>query len=582
MTDSSYPGPNNARPGSTDAPQGYTILEEVQRGAQGVVFRAEHLATRRVVALKILHDGRFATSLQRKRFEREVDLLAHLRHPNIVTVHDSGRTAQGSLYIAMEYVQGELIHQLTERKFDPKTTRGLKDLIGLLIRVCDGVAFLHQNGVIHRDLKPSNILIDGSGEPRIVDFGLARAEGAVAPDETATLEGDFAGTLAYAAPEQTSGDPGALDVRSDVYALGVIFYELLTGRLPYSTQGSLGEILKNINEVVPEPPSSRASGVVDRDLDRVLLKALAKDKDERYESAAALRRDLQRWQAGLPVEARPASLWYVLSKAVARHKVRFALGATAVILLAVFAVFMSLAYRTAAIEAEKSNQIRIFLEDTLASVAPSTPGSDVTVKQTLDEAVHWVEIALSNQPEVAASLRLTIGNSYRALGRYDEAEDQVQQAIQLRQDLFGSDHLEVHRANATLALILRDRGDLAAAEDLLQRSLTALEKELGRDDIRLTNMLMNLGSICMGQGEHQQAQQLYERALTIREGELGSQHPDTAMCLFRLASLHATAGNKELARELHERAYLIRSTALHDKHPDIARSQKALADLARP
>jgi tRNA A-37 threonylcarbamoyl transferase component Bud32/tetratricopeptide (TPR) repeat protein len=582
MTDNSDFGPHDSPPESTDTPEGYRILGEVERGAQGTVFRAEHLSTRRVVALKILHDGRFATSLQRKRFEREVDLLAQLRHPNIVTVHDSGRTARGSLYIAMEYVEGELIHQVTEREFDPATPRGLKDMVRLLIRVCDGVAFLHQNGVIHRDLKPSNIIIDAAGQPRIVDFGLARTEGAVAPDETATLEGEFAGTLAYAAPEQTRGDPAALDVRSDVYALGVIFYELLTRQLPYSTQGSLGDILENINDVVPPPPSSKMAGGLDQDLDRVLLKALAKDKDQRYESAAALRRDLERWLAGLPVEARPASLWYVLRKTMARHKMPFALGAIAVVLLALFAVSMSLAYRKAAIEAAKSNQIRIFLEDTLASVTPETPGSDVTVKQTLDEAVHWVEIALSTQPEVAASLRLTIGNSYRALGRHDEAEDQVQQAILLRRELFGEDHLEVQRANATLALIWRDRGDLAAAEDLMLQSLTALETELGSDNIQLTNMLMNLGSIHMGQSEYQQAQQVYERALTIRERELGPQHPDTAMCLFRLASLHATAGNKELARELHERAYLIRTTALHDEHPDIARSQAALADLDRP
>ena len=570
--------PADPDPSST-GPEGYRIIEEVHRGAQGIVFLAEQRATRRTVALKIMHAGRFATSLQRGRFEREVELLAQLRHPNIVTIHDSGRAPEGGSYIAMEFVKGEPLDRAVRVRCDTSTRRGVADAIHLFTQVCDGAAFLHQNGVIHRDLKPANILVDANGQPRIVDFGLAKTTSAGATDAALTQEGEFFGTLAYAAPEQTSGDPQAVDVRSDVYALGVILYELLAGRMPYSTDGSLTEILHQICEVEPEPASLRHGSSIDHDLDRILLKALAKDRDERYESAAALRRDLQRWLHGLPVEARPSSAWYVLRKTVRRHKTPFVLSALSIMLLAVFALSMSLAYRRASIEATKANQIRIFLEDTLASVNPATPGAEVTVHETLDEAVQWVEVALGDQPEVAASLRLTIGNSYRALGRYDEAEDQITQAVAIRRELFGDGDIEVARASATLALVYRDRGDLAASQTLLEDSLSVLETQLGRDHLQLTNMVMNLASVHMQRGSMDQAEQLYQRALAVRENSLGPDHPDTAMCLYRLGELHASAGRDERAREYHQRALQIRSKALHAEHPDIARSQAAVKRL---
>ncbi|MHC4427001.1 MAG: serine/threonine-protein kinase, partial [Planctomycetota bacterium] len=221
---------------------GYEVIEELHRGGQGVVYKARQLATKRVVALKVLLSGVFATSRQRLRFEREIDLVSALSHPGIVTVYDSGVTPGGRHWFAMEFVDGR---PLDDHLRDRRAVLSLRDLLGLFETVCSAVAYAHQRGVIHRDLKPGNILVDERGRPRVVDFGLAKpVDPEVAPEAaTVTVAGGFLGTLAYASPEQAAGDPNAVDVRSDVYCLGVILYEMLCGEYPYDVSGALSGIL---------------------------------------------------------------------------------------------------------------------------------------------------------------------------------------------------------------------------------------------------------------------------------------------------------------------------------------------------
>ena len=564
--------------GSSDAPPGYRLIEEVHRGAQGVVYRAEQVSTKRTVALKLLHAGRFATTAQRRRFERELDLIARMRHPNVVAVHDGGRTPDGGWFLAMEFVDGVT---LDEHETGPVRTRADAERVArLFVKICDGVAHAHRHGVIHRDLKPGNVLIDAEGEPRIVDFGLARER----DDQTVTRPGEFAGTLAYAAPEQVSRGE-SVDVRTDVYALGAMLYERLTGCRPHETAGPLREVIRRISEDSPRALSVvRGDRVVPVDLETIIVTALSHDANQRYESAGALTADLERFLAGAPIEARRASTWYMLRKAAQRHKAPAVAAGIAVLVLAGFAVAMSVAYSRAATEAAKANQIRYFLEDTLASVSPETPGEPVTVRDTLDEAVHWVELALHDQPEVEASLRNTIGNSYRVLGEYKAAEVQLQRALELRRELLGPNHPETAASLTSLGLLRRDQGRLDEAADLVGRGLAITERRWGRGHARVTNPLLNLGMIEHRRGRLDGARALFDRAIAIRLREYGPDSADTAMCWFLLARLEEERGDPEAAR-CDRLALEARLASVPAGHPDIARSVEALArtqELARP
>ncbi len=307
---------------------GYEILSKIHHGGQGIVYKAIQKATKRTVAIKVLLHGADASPLQQRRFEREIDLVASLRHPNIVTVYDSGVT-RGHHYFAMEYIHGDPLDVHVS-----KHSQTLEEMLRLFVKICAAVNHAHQHGVIHRDLKPSNIRLDASGEPHILDFGLAKAAG---PSFTydgglATVTGEFMGTLAYASPEQTKGDPFLVDIRSDVYSLGVIVYEMLTGHYPYPVIGHMTEVMRNIAEAAPEPPSSwhrrmsRASPgratrtyKVKDELETIVLKALAKERERRYQSVEHLLRDVERYLTGEPIEAKRDSAWYVIRKLAARH-----------------------------------------------------------------------------------------------------------------------------------------------------------------------------------------------------------------------------------------------------------------------
>lgn len=320
-------------------PPGYELLGELHRGGQGVVYRALQKATKRPVAIKVVLRGALATTRQRTRFEREIEIAAQLRHPNIVTIHESGAAADGSLYFVMEYVDGAPLDEFLASRRERMT---IDAVARLFCKVCDAVNYAHQRGIIHRDLKPGNILIDAAGEPRVLDFGLAKAVGD-APESraAATRTGDFLGTFSYAAPEQLRGDPEQVDIRSDVYALGVILYQMLTGRFPYPLDGSLSAVIRHITETEPTPPS-RHVGAIPDDLDTIVAKALAKEPVRRYQSAGSLGRDVLRFLAGEPIDAKRDSHWYVLRKTARRYRGALTVAALFVLLLAGFGVTMTI------------------------------------------------------------------------------------------------------------------------------------------------------------------------------------------------------------------------------------------------
>lgn len=374
---------------STDPPRelpGYVIERALGSGGQGVVYEAMQTATRRRVAIKMLREGLFASERQRHRFEREVDVLASLRHRNIVTVFDRGRTENGLDYVVMEFIQGrpvtEHFHEAeaTRNAARPKSKERISRCLAMLAKVADAVQHAHAVGVMHRDLKPGNILVDDEGEPRIIDFGLARTEtGDRGPSPTLTRE--FMGTCAYASPEQFAGNPDHLTVATDVYSLGVLIFESLTGTFPYPVDGSTVEVAKHARETEPRRPSSIRSDIPG-EVDTIVLKALAKDPGRRYTTAGELAADIRAFLSGRPIAARRDHALYRLRKQVVRHRVVAFAAAVLFVTLALW--IASMARKNRELIAEQSRSSRAISDSNLRQSRLLTlAGNTVEAEQLL-------------------------------------------------------------------------------------------------------------------------------------------------------------------------------------------------------
>ncbi|MBI3836126.1 MAG: serine/threonine protein kinase [Planctomycetes bacterium] len=327
------------------------ILERIDYGGQGIVYKALHRPTKRTVALKILLDGGLASESQRRRFAREVELIARLQHPNVVAVHDTGEI-EGRPYVIMEFVDDGLpiddfvqVHELSTRQ-----------VVKLFETVCRAVQAAHQNGVLHRDLKPSNLLVDGAGQPHVLDFGLAKDLTVDGRNEDLSITGQVVGTLPYMSPEQAAGQTESVDVRSDIYSLGVVLYQLLVDELPYPVDGDRSTVVQNILTVEPSLrkaisrrriQDSDSRPRIDDDLEKIVLKALAKEPGRRYQSVDALADDLRRYLVGDAVYAKSASRIYLLRKTARKFRIPIAVGTTFVFLLISALVAVTIAWRGA-------------------------------------------------------------------------------------------------------------------------------------------------------------------------------------------------------------------------------------------
>jgi WD40 repeat protein len=342
-----------------DSIPGYEILREIHRGGQGVVYQAVQKSTNRKVAIKVMREGPFAGTGDKARFEREVQILGQLQHPNIVAVHDSG-SAAGSFYFVMDYISGQpldvYLAGAAEKEHGAKGSKGpgrvglsIDSTLKLFAKICEAVNAAHLRGVIHRDLKPGNIRIDAQGEPHVLDFGLAKvAGGPMGLGELAamTLTGQFVGSLPWSAPEQAEGAPSKIDTRTDVYSLGVVLYQMLTGKFPYEVVGNMRDVLDRIMNAEPVKPSTLGGASASRrrindEVETIVLKCLSKERERRYQTGGELARDIQHYLAGEAIEAKRDSAFYMLKKQLRRYKGPAAVAATFVVLLVAFGISMS-------------------------------------------------------------------------------------------------------------------------------------------------------------------------------------------------------------------------------------------------
>ncbi len=527
----------------------FTIRRVIGSGGMGTVFEAEQEEPRRVVALKTLRDS-FASEEARERFRWESRLLARLEHPAIARVYAVGTfrsEAEGPTpYFAMEYVEGaRTIREWVERERPPRSA-----LLHRFREICDAVQHGHDRGVLHRDLKPQNLLVDGEGNPKVIDFGVARA---LDPEVTAprTSAGELMGTLAYMSPEQVAGPSDEVDVRTDVYALGVVLYELLCGRKPIGLDGrSLGEAVAAIRDDRPTRPGE-VDPTLRGDLEWICLRALEKDPERRYASPAALAEDVRRHLEDLPVAAGPPGPIYRLRKFVRRNRAVVALGAAVVVAVVVGAAVSLDQFERAEAEAASRGRVSQFLADMLTLARPEVAqGPEPTVRELLDWAAGELGLRFDERSAEAAMLHDTIGEAYLALGRFDEAEGHLLRAtewVESERGPFSADHVAML---STLARLDAQRGRYERALERYEELLPHVRRTFGPDHETTTAHRLNLAIVLFEVGRVEEALAIAREAMEARRSLYGDVDPRVLAATLTLASQLGLAGHAEEAEEL--------------------------------
>jgi serine/threonine protein kinase/tetratricopeptide (TPR) repeat protein len=607
----------------------YRLLQRIGEGGMGDVWLAEQRhPVHRQVALKVIKAG-MDTREVITRFEAERQALALMNHPNIAAVYEAGATPEGHPYFAMEYVHGIPITDYCD-----KQRLSIQERLRLFIDVCAGVQHAHQKGIIHRDIKPSNVLVttqDGKHTPKIIDFGVAKAISQRLTERTVFTElGQLIGTPEYMSPEQAEMTNLDIDTRTDVYSLGVLLYELLAGSRPFDSKelrrAGLAEIQRKLREDEPLRPSSRISTLgaestvsatnrrVDLrglekalagDLDWITMKALEKDRVRRYETAHALALDVVRHLSDEPVLAGPPSGLYRMKKLLHRHQGTFLAAGAVVLALVVGVIGTSWALlqavraerRAAASATEARRQSAIaeavndFLnKDLLAAVAPSATrgqGKDVGMREVLDVAAERIDQASTqggrfvSEPLVEASIRSTLGATYRELGEYAAAEKQLKRALELRRKALGDEHQDTARMMNQLGVLNWQQGRLDQAEPLERRAHEIGQRLLGQDHPDTLSYQMNLASVLRAKGHYNEVEPLYARNLEAKRRVLGDEHPDTLDMMGNFANFFQETGRYEKAEILHRRELDIRRRIQGEKAPGTVSTMNNLGnDLA--
>ncbi|MBD3162970.1 MAG: protein kinase [Candidatus Eisenbacteria bacterium] len=421
----------------------YRLIREVARGGQAIVYEAIRQTDGARVALKRLIAGRFANAVMLQRFEREVEAVSLLSHPNIVRFAGM-EMHEGQPVVVMEWIEGVRIT-------DWSRGRDRGEVLVVLRRIAEAIAHAHRSGVIHRDLKPENILVAEDGEPHVLDFGIAKWSEIAKPAEPSlTLTNQFLGTPAYCSPEQVGEDPRRIDARTDVYSLGVIAYHLLVGRLPFDLPAGLRRVLETIATAEPRRPRDVAPGF-DRDLEAILLKMLAKDPDRRYASMDLFLADLGRLERGDPVEAEGQSRRMLLRKFFHRNRLPLAILSGFVALIAAFGITMAILYKRAETEATRLEQVESFLTSMITPEGTPPSGAPAfTVADILDRASARLEGGTVEDPEVRGRLHLRLARNHGSIWNWSQAAEHARAALEVFRET--GDRSRIAQALAQLGL----------------------------------------------------------------------------------------------------------------------------------
>jgi eukaryotic-like serine/threonine-protein kinase len=569
----------------------YRLIRKLGEGGMGQVWLAEQSApVKRQVALKIVKALRYDKSAL-VRFDLERQALAIMDHPAIAKVFDAGSTAEGQPYFVMEYVPGLPITQYCDEKRLPTRERML-----IFTKVCEGVQHAHQKAIIHRDLKPTNILVvevDGKPVPRIIDFGLAKTI-SQEPGLLVTRAGGWVGTPGYMSPEQM--DPLVLDVdtRTDVYSLGVVLYELLTGAMALDGDAHqreskpLHEVLRQVHEEEPTSPSTRlgndpaAAAVAEKrstdprqlanmlrgDLDWITLKALDRDRARRYSTPAELAADLGRYLRNEPVIARPPSLAYRTKKYVQRHKFGVAVATAAALLLIAFGVMQAIQLRQTKRERDRADRVTKFMAGMFKVSNPSEArGNAVTAREILDKSSKDIDTGLRKDPELQAQLMETMAQTYAGLGLYSRAQDLVEHARTIQSSLFGKRNRETLASESYLGQLLRAQGHLPEAEKLLQSTIESQRQVLGPNDPDTLASMDRLGYVYANEARHADAESLFRQTLNAERKVLGPDDPQTLSTLNELAEILTPQGRYKDADQIYGELIAAQTRTLGPDHP---------------
>lgn len=579
----------------------YRLLRRIGSGGMGTVYlaRREDEHYQRDVAIKVLRSG-LATTEARHRFVAERQILAQLDHPNIARLYDGGNTEDGRPYLVMELVEGLPVDEYCDRQ---RLT--LNQRLELFRKICAAVQHAHQSLLVHRDLKPANILITPEGEPKLLDFGIAKR---LAPEADTTLQRTWGGlrllTPRYASPEQIRGD--AITTASDVYSLGVILFGLLVGRGPYEAPVErLYEIERVICEEEPERPSvalfrpgspsaediararrTRPAALASRlsgDLDKIVLMALRKEPRRRYGSAAELAQDLERHLLDRPVTARPDTLGYRTRKFARRHRAALAAAVFVVLLVAGFVASLIVQRRELAEERDKARYALSFLVDTFKQADPyQARGERITAREILDQGTARISRELAGTPDVQAALMDAIGEVNLGLGRYDEAEPLLTRALDLRRRLFGSNSPEVAESLEHLAVVQQKRSPLERAESSLREAL-AIRRRQGDGDLAVARTLDQLGDLLVQKGarpeDASEIESFFREALALARRVEGPEGPTVAEILISLGQLRVEQGDYAEAERLFREGLAVERKALGDRAPRLHRDRSSLANI---